>query len=267
MAVKFKNPFKPKGAPSQPKSADTNTSTPKPSGIKEATFKEDENTTNNPYLQSVNLYQSLYGGVLKSLHHARRLNKWLMGIIVFLLISVVYLGGQSKIEPYVTVVQNDHILYGELMKPASFERYRAQFIAFFLQKYIEASRTVSSDGAINSADRRQAFALVRDNATTQLEDFYRESDPNQIGSENTIEVDVSYMSPLANTDNVLQAGWTETIRQAKTGKVISVRHFKGTFAYKFDKPSQNMDFLKLNPFGFYITSFSWTAISSLNGVN
>lgn len=278
-SIKFKNPFKRFMKDKQSAQAEA---PPKPAEPKqeevaahqaaldtpELPKQVDEKTiSNNPYIQSINLYQSLYGGVYRSLQSARRLNKWFLGIILFLLVSVVYLGGQSKIIPYVTNIQDGQIIYGELMQQSNFERYKNQFKAYFLEKFIQSARTVSSDAGVNSSDRRQAYALVRDNASEQLSSFYDRHEPNIIGASETKEVHINYLYPMANTDNAMEAGWTEITHQAKTGKITGRQAYKGVFIYTFATPSQSMDILRRNPFGFYVTSFHWTSLTSIQGVN
>lgn len=212
----------------------------------------------NPYIESHKLYNDLYGGVKDQYRRSRRLNFVLSGLIGVALIGMISLATQSKIIPYVVQVQNGQVIYGGLANQSNVSEVKGMSL-YFLKRFISAARSVSVDGNQQLALEREGFALTQGAATQQLQDWYDQLDPFKLASEQTRNINLNFINHV--TENTFNAGWTEVSRDSSTGIILSTQHFTGTFTMIWSKPSQSTTILDYNPFGFYITHFSWTEVS------
>lgn len=213
---------------------------------------------NNPYLQSRQLWMDIYGNSETRYQQSRRLNGGLLLLIAFCMVGMFFIGSESKFIPYVVEVQDGQVIYTGAAQSSNFDTMKSSLAKFFIQDFVQASRSVSVDGFIQNMNQKKSYALTKSAGTTELADFYQTRDPYDVVKKRTVSVTINYVNQLPN--NVFQVGWTEVSRDSGTGNTLYSEHYVGEFDFNWDKPSKNEFILQNNPFGFYITNISWTGV-------
>jgi type IV secretory pathway TrbF-like protein len=213
---------------------------------------------NNPYLQSQQLYNDMYGSAEERYKKSRRFNQYLCGLVALSIFGIIYIGTQSKFIPYVVEIQNGQVIYTGVANNSNYDSLKPQLAIFFFQDFIKSARSVSIDGDIEQNNQKKAYALTKGVATTELDQFFKQRDPYVVVTKRTISVDVNYVNQLPN--NAVEIGWTETSHDSQTGQILYQERYIGEFSFDWSSPSQNDYILQNNPFGFYITNISWTGV-------
>lgn len=213
--------------------------------------------SNNPYVQSRLMYEDIYGCAEERYKKSRRFNFLLLGCVFLSILGVIYIGSESKFIPYVVEVQNGQVIYANTATESNIEPFRSKMAYYFLQGFIQSARTVSVDGTYQADQERKAFALTTGAATTKLSGYFDTHDPFKRAEKQMVSVTINYIKHISDSYEV---AWTETVRDSTSGQVISQHQFSGTFMTQWGQPSQSNTVLKNNPFGFYISNFSWTEV-------
>ena len=214
--------------------------------------------TNNPYFQSRKLWLDIYGNSEARYQQSRRLNGGLLLLMGFCILGMFLIGSESKFIPYVVEVQDGQVIYTGAAESSNFDSMKGSLAKFFIQDFVESSRSVSVDGFIQNDNQKKSYALTQSAGTTELADFYQTRDPYEVVKKRTVSVTINYVNQLPN--NVFQVGWTEVSRDSGTGNTLYSEQYVGEFDFDWDKSSANEFILENNPFGFYITNISWTGV-------
>ena len=228
------------------------TSTPK-------TEEVENRAGDNPYLQSRQLYNDIYGNAEQRYRRSRYLNYFLTGSILVAILGIIYIGSQSKYVPYVVQVQDGIVVYGNVAQQSNIDDQRPLLAVYFLRDFLSSARSVSVDGGNNASQEKKAFAFTTGMATTTLSDYIDHYDPMTVAEDHTVTVKINYINKTAG--NSYQCGWTEVYRDSANGQINGTKKFNGVFTSEWGKSSQNKSILENNPFGFYITSIAWTEVS------
>jgi type IV secretion system protein VirB5 len=128
----------------------------------------------------------------------------------------------------------------------------ARVVKAQLAAWIVAVRSVSSDPVAEKAALSRSYALAASNATTFLNDYYRQHSP--FGQARSVAVSVDAVLPIS--ERTYQVQWSEDARDAQ-GRAGGTSHWIASLTLAFDPPSDERGVLA-NPLGVYITGVSWT---------
>ncbi|WP_436883108.1 VirB8/TrbF family protein [Enterobacter asburiae] len=184
---------------------------------------------------------------------------WRMATFFSLFISscsvfgVIYIGSQSKIEPYaLNFCGNTPTLLPPLTTVKA-DQLRNQYIKN-IRDFIESSRSVYMDVAAEKKIIFNAYSYLISGtpAWTQLTQKFKDQDPYKRAETELVKVEINDVLPLS--DNTWQAEWTETTTD-RNGNILSVLKYKATMNTLI-VPPKTREAATANPLGFFIRTFN-----------
>lgn len=192
----------------------------------------------------------------------RRATFAMAAIVLLAVTGLIYLGAQPKAQPY--FVQIDKIGAPSCLGPV--DRTTHDFkpspdsTRYHLRRFIDDTRSLSSDPAIVRRNWLDAYKLVTASAANQLNTWIHENNPLlRVGSER-VSVEVVGVMPI--TADTWQADWTETVWD-DTGTSKSQIVWRGTFHVVFRLPETEEEIVA-NPIGLFVDEFHWAQLQELS---
>jgi type IV secretion system protein VirB5 len=175
------------------------------------------------------------------------------------LIGLLYVGTLPKKVPHIVeVAQDGSVAYrGAIGK--SWEGYTpsAASIKYHLQRFIQATRMISSDGAVVKKNWIDAYKLVTSNGANILNAYVQQHDPFVRAQTERVSVEVLSMVPISSES--WQVDWKES-SWGVHGELLGESYWRGIFRTKFTEPKSDEQ-LMANPIGLYIDEFHWSRIN------
>jgi type IV secretion system protein VirB5 len=217
------------------------------------------NQSSNPYVNA----RLEYEGLTHNMNVARR-NWQRMCFLLAVALSISAAGNviqatKSRVEVHVVDLDK----FGRAAAIGVAEQARItddRVIRAFVYRYIDMARSVIADGPVMKKNLREVYDMsIPSVQANVLNVFYQENDPFAYASKGT-----KYVEPLSflkQSENTYMVEWRE-IERDYDNKVVSEKTYKGLVSV-VQIPPTSRDKLKanpMNPFGFYVTSMSWTLI-------
>jgi len=205
----------------------------------------------NPYVNARREWNERYGDYIAQARNWRRATFAALFVSGVIAVGTVWLASQSKVVPYVVEVGRlgDAVPIGRADRatPADARVLKAELAA-----WIVAVRSVTSDPVAEKAALARTYVFVAGNATTFLNEYYRQHSP--FGQARTVAVSVDTVLPVS--ESTYQVQWSEDARDTQ-GRSLGTTHWIASLTIGLDPPSDERGILN-NPFGLYVTSVSWT---------
>ncbi len=166
--------------------------------------------------------------------------------------GLVWQSARGSVTPW--IVQVDRLGEARAVGPAE-GGYRASDpqVAWQLARFIEWTRSVSTDPIVVRGNWLRAYDFVTDRGAAALNDHARSNDPfGKIGRE-TVSVDIS--SVIRASDSSFQVRWTE--RRYDNGALATTERWSAIVTLVLQSPS-NAEKLKKNPLGVYVHGLNWS---------
>lgn len=211
---------------------------------------------NNPYLQSKVLWNDMYGSLQVKLENSYRLIFILSIVIALAIIGFMVVAGESKVQPYVTVIHGNEVLTLDQSTDRELQALHPKLALFFTKNFIQTARSVSADGEVNAQNKMAAYALVGGAATERLKQFYVKNNPDVIARHSVKEIHIT--SVLRTSHHTIEVRWREDWHAVQSGKLQQSHNYIAQLSYRFEKPSENPRILRVNPLGYTITQLSWS---------
>ena len=111
---------------------------------------------------------------------------------------------------------------------------------------------------------KSTYNIVGNKESQQLTAYFERHNPysNFTKNEGGRTVDITSVLPIGTptaAGGTMQVQWTET-QYGASGSIQWQREYEGTVTYRVQPPSSNPAVLKVDPFGIFITSFTWNVI-------
>ena len=111
---------------------------------------------------------------------------------------------------------------------------------------------------------KSTYNIVGNKESQQLTAWFERHNPysNFTKNEGGRTVDITSVLPIGTTTaagGTMKVQWTET-QYGASGSIQWQREYEGTVTYRVQPPSSNPAVLKVDPFGIFITSFTWNVI-------
>ena len=186
----------------------------------------------------------------KNWRMAAFLSMCITGCAVF---GIIYIGSQSKIEPYALDFSGDKPAMLPPLTAVKANQLRNQYIKD-IRDFIESSRSVYMDVAAEKKNIFNAYSYLIPGtpAYTQLTQKFKDKDPYSRAESELVKVQISAVLPLS--DNTWQAEWTETTTD-RSGNLLSVQKYKATMNTLIVPPNTR-EAATANPLGFFIRTFN-----------
>lgn len=205
-----------------------------------------------PFQKAAQVWDERMGSTLAQARAWRALAFGTLGLSGLLAAGIGYIGAQNRIVPYIVEVGETGAVRGIAPADAHYSLSDAQ-IAWFLSRFIQDVRSVSSDGVVVRKDWLEAYGYVSGEAATFLSDEARRADPLQRVGHATVAVTVD--SVVRASASSFQIKWTEV--SFEDGAQSGTQHWTALATIQL-QPPRNPDVLRRNPLGLYITAFAWS---------
>ena len=186
----------------------------------------------------------------KNWRMAAFLSMFITGCAVF---GIIYIGSQSKIEPYALDFSGDKPTMLPPLTVVKADQLHDQYLKN-IRDFIESSRSVYMEVEAEKKVIRDAYSYLLSGtpAYTQLTQKFKDKSPFSRAESELVKVQVTSVLPLS--DNTWQAEWTETTTD-RNGNIISVQKYKATLNTVIIPPQSRAD-AAANPLGFFIRTFN-----------
>jgi type IV secretion system protein VirB5 len=179
-------------------------------------------------------------------------------LVLVSLVGLIYLGAQPRTVPH--IVEVDKLgaarYRGAVAQAAGDFQPSEASLKYHLRRFIEATRTLSSDPALVKRNWLEAYTLLTPNAANQLTTFAQQNDPFRRIENERVGLDVIAMVPISR--DTWQVDWRETAWD-KSGNQTASAVWRGNFRIVIRMP-ENEDELARNPIGFYVDEFHWSRV-------
>jgi type IV secretory pathway TrbF-like protein len=200
------------------------------------------------------------GGAVIQARNWRLATLLALGLVLVSLAGTIYLGAQPKAVPH--IVQVDKIgaptYIGPIGQSAREYRPGDATIKYHLRRFIDQTRSVSSDPAVVRKNWTDAYTVITPNAANQLGAYAERNDPIKRAQDARVTVDVSSIVQVSK--ETWQADWEEKTWD-KAGNQVGSGVWRGTFKVLLRTP-ESEDQIATNPIGLYIDEFHWSKVGA-----
>jgi type IV secretion system protein VirB5 len=205
-----------------------------------------------PYQNAKKIHDSRLGLAIKRASKYELVTILLCVLLAMSVASIVYMSGRSTVKPYVVQVMVDddgNVLSVSDMDEKHITTEREQ--KYFVGRFIEDIRTISSDKMIVKDNWLRAYDCVTQKGNGILSSYAKLNDPFAYVGKITVTPKIHIINKI--TENSYQAEWTEKVfnYSGKSGE----KHYSGVFTIKVIPPKEG-DFMS-NPLGVYIDEMQW----------
>jgi type IV secretory pathway TrbF-like protein len=215
----------------------------------------------NPWLDSRRSWNSQIDRAFADKHVFQLIAVACLLIALASVAGLTYLGGQSKMVPFVIQVDKlgEQVVVGQaqVAAPADPRVVRASLAAF-----ISAVRTVTPDQDLQRKLVFSAYGMrrVKDPATVKANEFLgdtSEMSPFKRASRMTVDVEVNTVLQL--TDRSWQVDWTETARDRDGAPLGKPQLMRAVLDIYLDPPPPDarQEQITRNPLGIWVRDFNW----------
>lgn len=175
--------------------------------------------------------------------------------------GIIYLGSKPKSVPYVIEINTlgDATFRGELGIEASSFRPTDKHVQYQLRHFVQALRSVSSDGHVTEQLWREAMSMCTGRCGRMLDNYVNENGGNPMKRmlKENVTVDVTAAVPLSG-GNAWQIDWREKTWDT-TGRLEREALWRGIFQVQI-RPPASLDDMRANPLGLFVDEFNWDEV-------
>lgn len=174
------------------------------------------------------------------------------------LAGLIHLGAQPKHVPYFVEIDKlgQATFLGELGR-SSFRPDETQ-IKFHLERFVQGTRSVSSDQEINKQRVHEAYALLTARAGEQLRSYFKAGGDPVVRAAAGETITTNTIADVPIADGVYQIDWRQQHWDVN-GNLKRDTLWRGMFQFLVQKPA-NIEDVRKNPIGLYIDQFHWDCI-------
>lgn len=215
----------------------------------------------NPFIAGRNEWDDRLMTISKTSHAWKGFSFCLVILCVILVIGITHIGSQSKIKPYMSVVDKTNYVV-HVMGPAEEaatlnDKILKGIVQNEVRTFIENIRSVIADNHAQKKIMSDVYSRLAagSSAAKFTNQWYAERVPFKYAENGTASAEIYSALPLS--EKVWQVEWKETERNL-AGEILKTSRFKGIVTYEIDTPETDAEARK-NAIGFYITNLSWSS--------
>jgi type IV secretion system protein TrbF len=220
-----------------------------------------EGSLETPYMRARQEWDARMGGTLEHARNWRRAAFASAAVSLASVAGLVLLGAQPKTVPY--VVEVDHLgaaSYRGPVGPSSSDYTPSEaVIKYHLRRFLEDTRTISSDAAVLKEGWLDAYRLVTPRGANMLSAFVQkpENDPFRRAEEQRVTLEL--LSAVRVSSDTWQLDWRESTFDNHGAPSESPTIWRGMFHVVLRRPTGEQELLH-NPIGLYIDEFHWDKV-------
>lgn len=215
----------------------------------------------SPYLNAKREWDERYGDLLSARRNWQRLAAATAATAFFAVAGVIFLGAQSKVQPFVVAVDSlgTPIAVGRPTALPAGTEVDQRIVKATIAQAIVHSRSVVPDLETQQVYVDRAFATFSRDVAAKLTPFFRDDlMARQVaGGRTTVSID----SIIPSGKDTYHVDWTE--QHFQPGSAMRVEKWRAIVGVKVgveQKEFSNPDLFYWNPFGIVITSLSWQKV-------
>lgn len=208
-----------------------------------------------PYLNARREWDERYGDALSRAHSWRIAALSAIGVAGLSVVSVGYIGTQSKIRPFVVAIDTMGSPVA-IAKPTGGSAVSQRIIIAQLANWIWNARTVLSDPAAQKVLIDNVYALSSAETGRYLNEYYTAHSPFS-GDGTVTHINITSVLPISS--DTYQITWLES--RAQPGKASASESWKANITVGIDsKLAEKPQVAIVNPLGIFIKSITWTQV-------
>jgi type IV secretory pathway TrbF-like protein len=213
-----------------------------------------------PYRRAKQEWDDRIGSAIVQARTWRYAAAALLVLLGFAVAGLVYLGRQPKVVPHVIEINE----LGAASYRGAAGRQGDDFtpsqvhLKYHLRRFIEATRSVSTDPAVIKRNWLEAYAMASSAGANMLTEYVRLHDPFKRGATERVTVEVLAMVPV--TSETWQADWEEAVWDDQGAKLGASR-WRGMFRVVRRQPESEEQLTK-NPLGLFVDEIHWDRIGN-----
>jgi type IV secretory pathway TrbF-like protein len=219
-----------------------------------------EGAADTPYMRARQEWDARMGSALVQARSWRLAAFGSLGLVFVALAGALFLGAQPKAIPHIIEVdQLGNATYrGPVGQSASQYTPSEHIIRYHLRRFIEDTRTISSDQVVLKRNWLDAYALVTTNGGNMLTAYVQkpENAPFRRAQEERVSVEV--VALVAVSKDTWQIDWREK-RWDKNGNPMNEVVWRGMLRVVLQTPKTEEAMMR-NPIGLYIDEFHWDKV-------
>lgn len=215
------------------------------------------------YLAARREWLERYGDYIASAKNWRAIAFGSLAIAGLFGAGMVYEADRVHIMPYVVEVNHlgDAVHLAQAVNAGS---YQQPIVRHVLTHWLRLVREQIPVVAAEKQAYNEAYDYTASSAESALNRFFQRHNPYSAYTHHRGARTVTITSALPQGAITAKGGtfdiqWTET-QYSHSGAITDTTHWEGLITYAITQPSTNPQVLNGNPFGIYVTNFSWNQI-------
>jgi len=186
-----------------------------------------------------------------------------IGISALFGAGMVYEADRVHVVPY--VVEVNHLGQAvHLAQEVQAGTYDLPVVRHVIAHWVRDVRERLPVVAAEKQVYKSTYGIVGNKESQQLTAYFQRHNPysNFSKNEGGRTVDITSVLPVGTPTargGTMQVQWLET-QYGASGSIEWQKDYEGTVTYRIQPPSSNPAVLKVDPFGIYITAFTWNQI-------
>jgi type IV secretory pathway TrbF-like protein len=176
------------------------------------------------------------------------------------ILGMIYLGRLPKAVPH--IIEVDHLGGATYRGPVGETQYTPSdaVVRYHLQRFVENTRTISSDVAVLKKNWFDAYTAVTPKAANMLTAYVQapEHDPFRRAQEGRVTLQT--VSTVRVSQDTWQLDWRETTWDTHGTPVGAPTLWRGMFKISLQPPTTEAA-MAANPIGLYVDEFHWDTVA------
>jgi type IV secretory pathway TrbF-like protein len=220
-----------------------------------------EGALDTPYMRARQEWDTRMGTALEHARNWRRAAFASSAVVLASVVGLVVLGMQPKAVPH--IIEVDHLgaatYRGPITQTGSDYTPSEAVIKYHLHRFLEDTRTISSDAVVLKHNWLDAYVLVTPRGGNMLSAFVQrpENDPFRRAQDERVAIEV--LSAVRVSNDTWQIDWRETVSDKNGSPSSAPAVWRGMFHIVLNRPKTEEEMAK-NPIGLYVDEFHWDKV-------
>lgn len=213
-------------------------------------------TSATPYLNARREWDERYGHLLTQAKNWRLAAGAALGVAALAVLGVVWIGSQSKIQPFVIAVDSLGSPVA-VAKPASLQRASERderVIRAQVGNWIWNARTLLADFNAQQVLFDRVYGMLAIDAAPVMQSFFENDRMPKIKDRTTVTVEIRTVLPAGG--DTWQVDWTEIV--SRPGDTARKENWRALVTIGFsEKLAAKPELSMWNPYGIFVRQVSW----------
>ena len=170
--------------------------------------------------------------------------------------GIAWIGGQSKIQPFLVVMKDDFLpvgVFASSQVPTSDERISRAVLA----RFVRDLREVTTDRALLVKRFQELGQYIKPSspAFQKIQELLGDEKLNPLVLSQHLGIDVEIINVLEITNDTWQVDWYEHVRNKSGQRTQSRSEYRGNFVFEY-APTITPAMQLVNPIGFWVVDFN-----------